>query len=370
MTPTRVLHAHAGNLFGGVEAILLALVRHAAAAPQVSWRFALAWTGRLSEELTAAGAAPAIVGAARLRLPWTVWAARAQLRRLLARDPCDVAVVHSTWALAVFGPVFARAGIPLVWWMHSPLRGPAWIERLALRTRPAAVLANSRFTARHVPAAYAGVPLHVVYAPVAPPIQGDDRAALRAELGVADDQALILHVGRLEAWKGQHVLLEALARLGAPGWLCAFAGGAQRPAERRYERELAALAQRLGLATRVRFLGQRADVPGLLAAADMVALPSTMPEGFGIALVEAMYAGRAVVVSDLGPTPEIADDSCASLVAPGDADALAAALRGLLADPARRAALGRRARDRAAERCGPGAQLARLADVFTGAARG
>ena len=94
------------------------------------------------------------------------------------------------------------------------------------------------------------------------------------------------------------------------GWVCWTAGGAQRPAEAAYLAELRQTAARLGIAERVRFLGQRTDVPHLLAAADVHCQPNTGPEPFGLAFVEALAAGRPVVTTALGGALEIVDETC------------------------------------------------------------
>jgi glycosyltransferase involved in cell wall biosynthesis len=111
----------------------------------------------------------------------------------------------------------------------------------------------------------------------------------------------------------------------------------------------------------VRFLGQRADVPRLMAAADVYCQPNTVPEPFGVAFVEALYAGRPVVTSDCGGGAEVVCDAVGVRVPAGDAGAVAAALRGLLADPARRAALGAAGPARAQELCDPAGRLMDLA---------
>ena len=105
------------------------------------------------------------------------------------------------------------------------------------------------------------------------------------------------------------------------------------------------------MSDRVRFLGERHDVPALLQAADIYCQPNVNPEPFGISLVEAQGAGLPIVTSSFGGALEIVDEHCGLLVAPHDIDALAAALRRLLADASLRARLGQAARDRADALC-------------------
>jgi glycosyltransferase involved in cell wall biosynthesis len=191
------------------------------------------------------------------------------------------------------------------------------------------------------------------------------RGRLRALGGAGDAEVVLVLVGRMEPWKGHAVLIDALGRLAAlPGWRCWMVGGAQRPAEARYQARLQRRARRRGIESRITWLGERRDVPALLAAADLCVQPSTTPEPFGMAMVEALYAGRPVVAADHGGAPEVVDDSAGVRFAPGDAGALAEALRGLITDGGRRAALGARAPARAAALCDPRERQRELAEVL------
>jgi glycosyltransferase involved in cell wall biosynthesis len=156
----------------------------------------------------------------------------------------------------------------------------------------------------------------------------------------------ILEVARLAEVKGQHVLLEAVAQLDAHLVLAGRdleAGGA-------YERQLRARADELGIAGRVVFAGPRDDVPGLLAGADVFCLPS-FEEGLPLTVLEAMAQARPVVATAVGGTPEaVVDGETGLLVPPGDAGALAEALRSLLEEPERARRLGEAGRDRVRER--------------------
>jgi glycosyltransferase involved in cell wall biosynthesis len=370
--PVRVLHVHAGNLYGGVETMLITLIRNRQLFKRLEPRFALCFEGRFSDELTALGARPAMIGAVRARFPWTVWRARRALRALIAREPCDVIVCHSCWSHGLLGPVAVRAGIPLGFWLHTEVHRIGWPERLARRIQPDLVLCNSKFTATSLPRLFPRAPFEVYYAPVTPPppVSPAARAATRAALGAAEGAVVILLVARMEAWKGHDVLIDALSRLKADNrWTCWIAGGAQRESERPYQVALAQYAAQLGIAGRVRFLGERSDVPELLAACDIVCQSNTGPEGFGRVFIEALYDRRPVVTSDLGAAPEIVDATCGVLVPPGDAQRLADALAGLIGDPARRAALGAAGPARARSLCDPETQLPALEKILVSVAR-
>jgi glycosyltransferase involved in cell wall biosynthesis len=187
-----------------------------------------------------------------------------------------------------------------------------------------------RWPAGKVEVVYNAVQLERFEAPRSP--------TLRAELAGERERPVVLTSARLDEQKGHQVLFRAATEI--PDAVFALAGeGPQRAS-------LEALAAELGIADRVLFLGQRSDIPELLAASDVFALPS-LYEGSSLALLEAMAAGRALVSSAIGGTDELIDDGESGLlVPPGDAAALAAALRRLLSDEALRASLAHRARQR------------------------
>ena len=176
---------------------------------------------------------------------------------------------------------------------------------------------------------------------------------------------VILQASRLERWKGQAIHLAALGLLrDLPGWECWLAGGIQKAGEAQFMDELRSAVERAGIADRVRFLGQRADVPRLMAAADVFCQPNTGPEPFGIVLVEALYTGLPVVTSGFGGAAEVVDQTCGVLTTPEDPEAVAAALRGLIQDPSRRRALGEAGPSRAQSLCDPARQLNAVAALL------
>jgi glycosyltransferase involved in cell wall biosynthesis len=155
-------------------------------------------------------------------------------------------------------------------------------------------------------------------------------ASLRKELGLpAGPLAGVF--SRLAPWKGQHVVLQALANI--PDLQCIIVGDALF-GEQDYARELRELTDNLRLGERVRFLGHRRDVPRLMQAVDVIIHPSVSPEPFGRTLVEAMRAGVPVIATDTGAAGDILDCGRAgTLVKPNDPDALASAIIGVLAQP-------------------------------------
>jgi len=361
-----VLHVHSGNLYGGVETVLVTLAAARDAAPEMQMSVALSFNGQVGQELRDFGVDTPLLGEVRLRRPDSVWRARRALSSLLGRRKFDLAVCHQAWPHAVFGPVVKRAGLPLVTWVHMSQTGH-WLERLAWRTQPDCIISNSRFTASTLPATRARV--ETIYPPVGgkrgtAPFSTDYSEKGAVPLFPSRD-VVIIQVSRMEAWKGQSVLLEALALLRErAGWTLWQVGGAQRASETRYFESLRESAQRLGIADRVRFLGQRSDVPALLGSADIFCQPNLAPEPFGISFIEAMSAGLPVVTSAAGAALEIVDASCGVLTPPGDARALASALDRLIADSAERKRLGSAGARRATELCNPEVQTRKFAALM------
>jgi glycosyltransferase involved in cell wall biosynthesis len=367
----RVLHVYSGNLFGGIEAMLLTLARQQAVCTPLDAEVAICFDGRLARELDATGIRVHRLGETRASRPHTLHRARRTLAALLARERFDRVICHAAWSYAMFARSVRRAGVPVVLWAHDALTGRPWTERWARRTTPDLVIANSRYTASTVASIYGDVRVQVVYAPVdaPPPLSWEERQRVRQQLDTPADAMVIVQACRMESWKGHRVLLAALAALRRRSeWRCWLIGGAQRPREATYAASLVESTRRLQIADRVQFGGERTDVPRLLASADLLCQPNVSPEPFGVAFVEALGAGLPVVTSALGGAIEIVDESCGRLVPPGDPAALAAALEPLMADATLRGRLAAAARDRARSLCDPTAQVTRLLECLSGMA--
>ena len=199
----RVLHIYSGNLYGGIEAFLVTLARHEAAAGSMRSEFALSFAGRLSDALLAAGAPLHFLGESRLRRPWSVYLARRRLKQLLAERSYDVLVCHAPWAQALFGPTGTRAGVRLVFWQHDAAGSLSWTELGASRCRPDFVICNSEFTQSTLPKLYGDVPSVVCRYPVetAPKaLDALERAALRRELGADDGTVIVIQTSRMQSW--------------------------------------------------------------------------------------------------------------------------------------------------------------------------
>lgn len=268
----------------------------------------------------------------------------------LARDvaaaakPMDLIHANSQKAFVVAAAAGLLARRPVVWHLRDILAAPHFS---ASNTRSAAMLANLRASAviansEATAAAFreaGGHPelVQVVHNGIdAAPfdaVSDADAAARRHALG-GDGRFVIAACGRLSPWKGQHVAIEALARIpDAVLWIA----GAALFGEDEYAASLPRRAAELGVTDRVRFLGERSDMPAIMRAADVVVHTAVDAEPFGRVVVEGMLARRPVVASDAGGVREIlraGDARTGWLVAPGDPAALAGALENVRTDEA------------------------------------
>ena len=172
--------------------------------------------------------------------------------------------------------------------------------------------------------------------------------AVRAEFGIPADAPLVGIVGHLQRWKGQLVVVEAVARARErhPDLRCLVVGGVHRLGED-YADELRARVATLGLDRHVILTGARRDVAACMDAMDVVIHSSIRPEPFGRVLIEAMALGRPVIAPRLGgPREIVADGETGILVEPRDPAALGDAIARLVGDSGTRRAMGRAARER------------------------
>jgi glycosyltransferase involved in cell wall biosynthesis len=174
------------------------------------------------------------------------------------------------------------------------------------------------------------------------PRADSDVAALRRKIDVPHDAEIVLHVGTLQPRKNLRRLLEAFVGIAAerPAAVLVLAGGGGLGPD------LRAIAERLGVERKVRFLGYIADsdLPALYSAAAVYALPS-LYEGFGLTALEAMACGVPVVASNTSSLPEVVGDA-GFLTDPLDTAAWSRAILALLADRPRAAVLADRGRNR------------------------
>ena len=361
----RVLHVHSGNMFGGVERVLLSLAAMDPVDTGLEHEFALAFEGRLQEHR---GGRHRIyrLGAVRSRSPWSIFRARRRLREVIEASRCDVVLLHSAWAQALFGATAQKAGVPQVYWVHDTLDGRHWLQRWAARTRPDLLLCSSRFVSTTLPLVYPGAEFELIYYPLVfdPANDQATREAVRADLGAGPDDVVIVQLGRLEPYKGHELLLEALGQLvGSPGWRLWIVGGPQRKEEQVFLERLELRARELVISDRVSFIGQRVDVPRVLAGADIFCQPNLAPEPFGLTFIEAMLSKLPVITGNFGGGAEAVGDA-GVLVEPRSPEALAHGLQRLIDDPDLRRDLGERGPARALGLTDPLQQSRKLAAIL------
>ena len=170
------------------------------------------------------------------------------------------------------------------------------------------------------------------------------RASVRGELGVPDDELLVLTVANLRPEKGYDVLLDAARSIADRGLPVRFAAVGRGP----LAEELAARHRALALGDRFRFLGERDDVIRLLVGCDVFVLPSRQ-EGLPVTLMEATSTGTAIVATAVGGVPQVITDGVDGLIVPpGDPTALADAVERVATDADLRRRLGAGATARSA----------------------
>jgi glycosyltransferase involved in cell wall biosynthesis len=249
----------------------------------------------------------------------------------------DVVYANSQKAFVLSAIAVTVARRPLIWHLHDIITGAHFG---AMQRRVQVILANTCTTKVIVPSqaaadafiAEGGRKELVAVVPNGLDVVPDSStpAEIRRELKLPEGP-LVGVFSRLAAWKGQHVVLQALAR--TPGVSCIIAGSALF-GEEPYADKLKRMVVDLSLVDRVHFLGQRNDVPRLMRAVDAVIHPSIDPEPFGRTLVEAMLADVPVIATDAGAASDILEAGKAgTLVPPGDADALAAAIVKIMSRP-------------------------------------
>lgn len=291
------------------------------------------------------------------------WAYPAGLLRLVAflrRHRVDILHTHlfDPSVIGLTGGYLARTPARVVTRhysdLHTRITRPVhvWLDRLCTQMSHR-VIAVSQDTANHLVRVEGAPPAKVrvvhngidfervrLSSPEAP-------ARIRAELDLIG-RPVLLAAARMNPEKGYDHLLAALPRVLAqvPDLVLLIAGGG--PLEPRYQALIAAS----GLERSVRFLGFRNDIPDVIAASDVLVLPS-LSEAFGLVLAEALYLGVPVVASRVGGIPEIVDDGVDGLlVPPGDDAALARSLVQLFVDHEHRRRLGGAGREKIASRFG------------------
>ncbi len=347
----RILYVHGIEAIGGAERDLLALVKNL---DRASWQPAVACpsSGSLREEIE------------KLRLPilpidlppWrkassflSRYKAVRDLRSLIqAFRPSLIHVNDLWWAPHTVRAVRNAVRVPVIAHVRQEIL-PVKARQYSLN-HVAMVLAVSRQVQDALEAGgISPTSVRTIYSGVnVPPVEQPlDREALRARFGIPYNALLVGTVANLLPIKGYEVMLHALpailAAVPVAHYLLIGKG------DRSCENHLRELAEQLGIGGHVHFVGFQDPVYPYMAALDLYVQPS-LREAFGLAVVEAMAMGKAVVATAAGGIPEsVVDGSTGILVQPGNSKALSEAVGSLLQNPSQREQMGMRGRFRAQE---------------------
>ncbi|MEW6359808.1 MAG: glycosyltransferase family 4 protein [Planctomycetota bacterium] len=264
----------------------------------------------------------------------------AMIERLAKARRIGLIHANSTTACLYGAPAARLAGLPSVW--HVRDLTPLGAIRRVLHRSTHRIIAISAAVARCVSPAGENDPrIAVVHNGIdADNFRKDVKPGrVRHELGLGGDRKIAAMVGQIAPWKGHETFVRAVAKL--PDVVGLIVGDDLFGDHPDLLRRLHDLCGIIGIEDRVRFLGWRSDVKDIIADSDVIAVPSKA-EPLGRVALEAMALGKSVVGTRAGGLPEVvADSETGRLVPPGDADALAEALREVLSDADRAAAMGR-----------------------------
>jgi len=365
----RILYVHGVEAIGGAERDLISLLK---TLDRHKWEphVGCPGTGPFREQLDAI-----VVPTHALNLPpWrkvrAVLQRRSAVRRLGALvDQLDPALIHVNdiwWVPHTVRAVASRTSnsVPIVAHVRQEIE-PAKVRRYEL-DRVEAVIAISRqieesliaggVSARKVRTLYSGIDLSERQL-------AHDGQAIRQMIGLPNGAVLLGTIANLFPRKGYEVMLRALPAIlrAVPTVQYVIVGSDDHG----YADRLKRLAHELEIADRVHIVGFHDPVQPFLAALDLYVHPALM-EGFGIAVVEAMAMGKAVVATTTGGLPEVvAQEETGLLVPPGDAESLAAAVVSLLEDRVRREQMGLCGKARAQERFSLDASVAHMEQFYS-----
>ena len=311
--------------------------------------------GRMEDELAQLGG-ELIRMPVKTKNPLAIHKHAGLLAQIIRQEGVDL--IHARSRAPAWSALWAarRTGIPFVTTYHGAYGGKSAPKKLynSVMARGDKVIANSDYIADHIRNTYRLPEARLITIPrgvdthIFDPIKADPArvSALRSELG-KPDRLLFILPGRLTSWKGQMVLIDALAELSdaeKAHFQVALIGDAQGRDD-----YLTALTSRIaenGLDDLVKITGHSSDMVNLYAAADLVLAPSTRPEAFGRIAIEAGAMQRPVIVSDHGGQREtVVDGETGWRVKPGDPADLARAIGAYLGlSTAERQNMGRKAR--------------------------
>lgn len=361
MTPRPVLFVDHADALGGAERSLLLLMSFLD--PNQWQPHLIAPPGLLAREAASAGIPvhvqdlPRLRGSSRSLLD--LWQQVSQISR--TARAIGASLIHSNTVRATgYAALAARlASIPLVWhmqdfWLSEAEPAVKWPDRLGkiiLCAMASRVVTNSHAVAEHLPCPTKSYALHngIDISHFDPAyITAENRADICKAAAFPLDAPLVGMIGRARPWKGQDTFLKMANHLSATEPHCRFliVGGDPFRVQDDFEARLLELRSQPGLADRVHWTGQLADVRPALAALDVFVHPGA-PEPFGLVNIEAMAMAKPVVAYAHGALPEIVvNDETGLLVAPADMAGLAESVSRLVQNPELSQRMGRQGRQR------------------------
>jgi len=270
-----------------------------------------------------------------------------------------IALVHTNTNTVLAGAFAARiARLPHIWSIHELVLEPAVVRsslHFVIPRMATKVVTVSRAVRDHMlkdaPRFSSRFEFILGGIDVQPFLEAQGRARVRKEWGVQDDELLVGMAGRVTRWKGQSVFAVMASLLTRRYSKVKFAAvGGVFDNETFYMDQFREQVKTLGLEGRFIIDDFRSDMPDVFAAFDIFVLPSTLPEPFGLVVIEAMASGKPVVATAPGgPSETVVPGETGYLVNPSDPKGTAAAVEELLASPELRARMGAAGRKRASE---------------------
>jgi glycosyltransferase involved in cell wall biosynthesis len=370
-TPRHILFVHSNNdLYGGDKVLLELLSRldRTRFVPFVVLPTDTQQINRFSPELDRLGIEYRFVHLGVLRRRYfKLWrlprfafevllGARTLLRIIRERR---IAIVHTNTNTILCSALAARiARLPHIWSVHELVVEPASVRNTLhfliprLSTKVVTVSRAVRdYMLRDGPQFADRFEFILGAIDLEPFLHASGRERVRQEWGVGDDEVLVGMAGRIARWKGQSVFAEAAKLILQRHANVKFAAvGGVFDTETFYMQRFKEQIRRLGLENNFIINDFRLDMPSVFAAFDIFVLPSTLPEPFGLVVIEAMASGKPLVATAPGgPSETVVDRETGYLVKPSDPQDIAAAVGNLLADPAKCASKGEAGRKRACD---------------------
>jgi glycosyltransferase involved in cell wall biosynthesis len=367
---TKVLHLFPVHELGGAENVILNLIRYQQH-PEIK-HFAVLLAGEdgaLGDALSALNVPWKRIPRGRMRQLWALGQTCLSVRAHVRKTAPDVILTNSPQGFAYAKLATLGLGIPIaLYYMTVPrkrLHQNHPLDLLVWTLRPEMVFAASHairttvegWGMHRVMTVYHGTPEHAV--------QGSEKALVACqleEIGIPPTSPLVLLPGRLQRWKGHELLVDAFPEVldGVPSAQAVCLGDAMFGFEPDYPKELAARIEGKGLGSRVHLIGHSPIGPWL-ERASVVVHASLTPDAFPNVCIEALAARRPLITNRLSGTAEIlTDGKDALIIEPGDAHALADAIRTVLMDEKLRNNMAEAGYRRYHETCTPAHMVERI----------